>query len=136
VSKPVLAPITNGGGSSVSFTLANTGNTRQSPTVNVWVTDVFGRTVKDFSRFRVPDLVPGSQSDIVKSWSGGAGLGLRLTAHVSVESPSATTEATTNELVVPWLLVVLVLVLVALAVSWWVRRRRARPPREPAPAGS
>ncbi len=133
VSKPVLSPI-GSGDNTIDFTLTNTGNTRQSPRVHVWVTDVFGRTVKDFKKFVVPDLVPGGHADITRQWSGGSGVGLRLTAHVEAESTSATASATSAQLVIPWLLLI-VLVALVVALVWARRRRRARRTASgPAPA--
>jgi hypothetical protein len=135
VSKPVLTPF-GSGDNTVAFTLTNTGNTRQSPKVHVWVTDVFGRTVQDFKKFAVPDLVPGGHADIVRQWSGSAGVGLRLTAHVTAESTSASASATTNQFVVPWLLVIIVVALLV-ALIWARRRRRGRRRAgAPAPAGA
>jgi hypothetical protein len=124
-SKPLLAPVASSDGGTVSLTVANTGNTRLSPKVKVWVTDAFGKTVKSFAPVTLRDLLPGGKAELEKSWSSGSRLPLRLTAHATATTATADTEASASQLVIPWLLVILLLVLVALAV-WWYRRRRAR----------
>ena len=126
-STSLFAPAVNGGTSSLSFTLANTGNTRQSPRVRVWLTDAFGRTVKRFPDQRIPDLVPGGVAELTRAWSDTGGVPVRVTAHVVAESSTAHAEASTSQLVVPWILVALIVALFVTAIWFWRRRTRAAP---------
>ena len=121
----VLAPF-GGGTNKISFVLSNTGNTRMSPTMRVWVTDALGRTVKSFPKFNVADLLPGNSATITRQWDGANGVALRLTAHAEAVAGKTTASASSSALAMPWLLLLLVLVVIALLVWWWRRRHGTR----------
>jgi hypothetical protein len=133
-SGSLLAPVTSGGTTSVEFTVANTGNTLQNPTVRVWLTDAFGRTVKQFPKVKLQDLLPGNEARLSRTWSGMARFPLRLTAHVAAVSESSEADASTSQIVIPWVFLLVVFVLGAAAV--WLGRRRARRKAGAATAGA
>jgi hypothetical protein len=123
----VLSPIVGSGTTTVTFTLANTGNTRLSPKIHVWLTDALGRTVKSFPDARLIDFLPGNQVVLTRSWSSGARLPIRLTAHVEASAGTTGASASTSEIVIPWLMLVAIAIAVGVVIWWWRRRRRRAP---------
>jgi hypothetical protein len=126
------------GSATVSYTMTNTGNVRQSATPALKITGPFGQSATVHPA-KVPVILPGDSVRVTASVSGLFPAG-PLTAHVDVESgwPKGTIplaqsapEATGSAplFAFPWSLLGLILLLVAIGVGIWFYlrwRRRLR----------
>jgi hypothetical protein len=130
-----LNPFGNGS-AAISYTVANTGNVRQSATQVVTVTGPFGQ--KSAVRpAKVPTILPGDSVRVTVKVPGLYPAG-PMTAHVTVTPgwplrtiPLATIVPTANEaaslFAMPWSLVGLISLLAAIGLAvWWVLRWRRR----------
>ncbi|QGV77033.1 DUF916 domain-containing protein [Streptomyces ficellus] len=125
-------PWTGSSGSSVSYTLHNTGNVKLDPRVSLDIGGLFvggpdGRQLKN-----VPgELLPGQKVRLTESWSGApfAGWG-EVTVTATAEKARGT--GSDSFLRVPWLLAGILALLIA---AWLLIRHRRRKARRPAPAG-
>jgi hypothetical protein len=125
-------------GSTVTYTLTNTGNQILNPTAKLSVSPLLGSAVvippKIFS-----SLLPHNSVTVTYKLKSKEAL-LRMNANLSVSSGAGTTTAATSAWVIPWIIVVIILVIVGLL--WYLRRRRRRtgaaptPPAEPEPAAA
>ena len=126
------------GSATVSYTLTNTGNVRQSATPTVSVTGPFGQTATVHPA-KLPMILPGDSVRVSASLSGLFPVG-PMTAHVNVtpgwpkgtiplaHSAPATTRSA-SLFAFPWSLLGLILLLVAIGVGIWFFfrwRRRLR----------
>ena len=126
------------GSATVSYTMTNTGNVRQSATPTVKITGPFGQSATVHPA-KVPVILPGDSVRVTANVSGLFPAG-PMTAHVDVASgwPKGTIplaqsapEATGNAplFAFPWSLLGLILLLVAIGVGIWFYlrwRRRLR----------
>ncbi len=126
------------GSATVSYTLTNTGNVRQSGTPTVKITGPFGQTATVHPA-QVPVVLPGDSVRVTANVSGLFPDG-PMTAHVDVESgwpkgtiplANAAPAASGNAplFAFPWSLLGLILLLVAIGVGIWFYlrwRRRLR----------
>ncbi len=118
----------------VSFDVRNAGNVLLTPTERASVQPWFGSTRRSPAD-TLPQLPPGSVLRVVHHYRALEPF-LHLEARVSVTAPGATARATSDTLVVPWVLVAIVLgLLVAGGLMWWRRRRRS-PPTAPGDTGA
>ena len=119
-----LLPWTGSGKGTVTYTVENTGNLRQSPAIDIQVNGLFGRDVDQANADGKVDLLPGQKVTLTQPIDGIGHLD-HLTATVTVETTEGTTDsAETSTWIIPWLLIAMVLLLVVGAVYWWRRRRR------------
>jgi hypothetical protein len=130
-----LNPFGNGS-ATISYTVANTGNVRQTGTQTVTVTGPFGQksTVRPP---KLPTILPGDSVRVTVNAPGLYPAG-PMTAHVSVTPgwppqtiPLAGTvplaNGTASLFAMPWSLVGLILLLVAIGFGvWWLLRWRRR----------
>ena len=126
------------GSATVSYTLTNTGNVRQSATPAVKITGLFGQSATVHPA-QVPVVLPGDSVRVTANVSGLFPDG-PMTAHVAVESgwPKGTIPLANAALAAsgnaplfafPWSLLGLILLLVAIGVGIWFYlrwRRRLR----------
>lgn len=117
-------PWTGSGKGTVTYTVENTGNLRQSPDIDIQVNGLFGRDVDQANADGKVDLLPGQKVTLTQPIDGIGHLD-HLTATVTVETTEGTTDsAETSTWISPWLLIAVVLLLVVGAVYRWRRRRR------------
>lgn len=64
------APIGDRDRGTVSYLLANTGNTRLSGTAQLEITDSLGRTVRTFPNYAFTDLLPDEELEVSETWDG------------------------------------------------------------------
>lgn len=107
----------------ITWEILNSGNLRLTPTSQVRITGLFGRTVRTMPAQEVPELLPGANYVGASIVTGLPALE-PLTAHLVLTAPDVRTERSNQFRSYPWLLIVLVLAL--LALGWWHRRRRNR----------
>jgi hypothetical protein len=126
------------GSATVSYTLANTGNVRQSATPTVRVTGPFGQTATVHPA-NLPVILPGDSVRVAASLPGLFPAG-PMTAHINVKPgwPKGTIPLTLAASVAtgnaslfafPWSLLGLILLLAAIGVGLWFYlrwRRRLR----------
>jgi hypothetical protein len=126
------------GSATVSYTMTNTGNVRQSATPTVTVTGPFGQTATVHPA-KLPVILPGDSVRVAASLAGLFPAG-PMTAHVLAEPgwpkgtiplTHAVSEATGSAslFAFPWSLLGLILLLVAIGVGIWFYlrwRRRLR----------
>jgi hypothetical protein len=111
-----------GAPSTVTFTVANTGNVRLTSKAVVTLAPLFGgsagtRTVT------VPELLP--QNAVTYKVPFGSTLTYgQLTANVSIIATGSSSSGSASTLVIPWLLLLVLVVIVVLLVAW--RRRKHR----------
>jgi hypothetical protein len=122
----------NGDGATVTWEVSNTGNLRLSPTAQVRITGLFGRTVRTAPLQELPELLPGG------NFIGGTPIAdlpslEPLTAHLVIEAEGVEVERSKVVRPFPWL-VVGIAAIVALGIAWFiVRRRRSRRGSSPPP---
>jgi hypothetical protein len=126
------------GSATVSYTLTNTGNVRQSGTPTVKITGPFGQTATVHPA-KLPVVLPGDSVRVAATIPGLFPAG-PMTAHVDVKAgwpkgtiplaqASADATGTASLFAFPWSLLGLILLLVAIGVGIWYYlrwRRRLR----------
>jgi LPXTG-motif cell wall-anchored protein len=117
-----LAVERDGGTATVHWEIANTGNLRLSPAVEVRITGLFGRTVRTVPAQEIPELLPGANYVGASIVSGLPSME-PLTAHVVAKAEGVETERSKQFAGYPWLLIAGLLAILLLA-GWWYRRRR------------
>lgn len=111
----------DGSKATISWEALNSGNVRLSPTSQVRITGLFGRTVRTMPVEQLPELLPGANYVGASIVTGLPALE-PLTAHLVLTAPDVRTERSNQFRSYPWLLIAVVLVL--LSLGWWYRRRR------------
>ena len=141
-ANPLLPPLTGRGDATVTYEIRNTGNVRLTPTADVRVTGLLGRTVVEWDTQDIPELLPGSSVILSESFTNLPALehlSARVTVHAQADAASEiqTFKGSTGFWSVSWGVVVLLLLVVVLAVVARRNRRRQQvpppPPRPPAP---
>ena len=125
-SVPWLAFANGSSEARVGYQVENTGNTILRGGVHVWVTNLFGQTVKTFPSNVLGNLLPGHAANFVEPlWKGLPIVGPQ-TVHVTF-SPVGSKQVSGSGTfwVIPWLLIIVIVVLV-LAVAFWLWRRHRR----------
>lgn len=125
-SVPWLAFANGSSDARVGYQIVNTGNTIIRGKVHVWVTDIFGQTVKTFPDNVIGNLLPGQLADFAEPLWKSLPIAGPQTVHV-IYSPTGAKPATGTATfwVVPWLLIILIVaLLLALGVWLWRRHRR------------
>lgn len=118
----------DGSSATITWEALNSGNLRLSPTSQVRITGLFGRTVRTLPAEQMPELLPGANyvgASIVR----GLPALEPLTAHLVLTAPDARTERSDQFRSYPWLLMALVLLIAML--GWGYRRRRKAAPPAP-----
>lgn len=113
------------GTATVKWEVANTGNVRLTPTAQVRVTGLFGRTIHTAPLQDVPELLPGANY-VGASIVYGLPRWEPLTAHLVVNADGVRTERSTQLAPYPWALIAMVALLFAGAGGWYRRRHRRR----------
>ena len=122
----------------VTYRVTNTGNVRLGVHQTVTVKGVVGPEVASEPLEDIKVLLPGGTATVTTRVDGIVPLGL-MTASVVVDGIAAeasevsappSADGSTRFWAIPWLLLS-ALLLLALAVAWWVRRRRAAEPEAP-----
>ena len=122
-----LLPWTGSGSGTVTYTIENIGNLRQTPAIDIQLNGLFGRDVDAAKADGKLDLLPGQKVTLTQKVSGIGHLD-HLTATVTVETTEGVKDAAdTGAWVIPWLAILVLVLLVAAAIAWWRRRRRAAP---------
>jgi hypothetical protein len=119
----------DGGTATVTWDVSNTGNVRLTPSAEVRVTGLFGRTVRTMPAVKLPELLPGANY-VGASIVTGLPSYEPLTAHLVLTAEGVEIERSHQFAPYPWLLMALVLLLLV-ALGWWLRRRRQRRRRDP-----
>jgi hypothetical protein len=141
-SYPALAWLTGSGKGRVVFDVANTGNMRLNVTVHVKAVNLFGSTIKQYATTSVPALLPGSTAALTEPAIPLPRAGL-VRYDISLQSKTASADASVQALLIPWVLVIIVVVvLLLIALLVWRRHRRKKSPptagetatKPPAPA--
>jgi hypothetical protein len=119
------------GSARVTWEITNTGNVRLTPTAQLRVKGLFGRTIRTIPAQELPELLPGS--NLVRS---AVVTGLppleKLSVELAITADELEVVGASSYWVVPWRFVALLaLLLAALAALRWRRRRRAAPPSAP-----
>lgn len=123
-----LAVRRDGGKATISWEALNSGNLRLTPTSQVRITGLFGRTVRTMPAEQMPEMLPGANYVGASIVTGLPALE-PLTAHLVLTAPEVRTERSNQFRSYPWLLIALILVV--LALGWWYRRRRTRASSDP-----
>lgn len=119
-----LLPWTGSGSGTVTYSIENTGNLRQTPAIDIQLNGLFGRDVDDATADGTVDLLPGQKVTLTQKVDGVGHLD-HLTATVTVGTTDGVTDAAdTSTWIIPWLAIVVLVLLVAGAIAWWRRRRR------------
>lgn len=113
----------DGGAATVTWDVRNTGNLRLSPTAQVRITGLFGRTIRTVPVQQLPELLPGANYAGASIVSGLPSME-PLTAHLVVQAEGVRTERSKQFAAWPWHLIAALLIL--LLGGWWYRRRRGR----------
>jgi len=119
-----LAVARDGGTATVTWDVRNTGNLRLSPTAEVRITGLFGRTIRTVPVQQLPELLPGANYTGASIVSGLPSME-PLTAHLVVQAEGVRTERSKQFAGWPWRLIGGVVLLLLIA-GWWYRRRRGR----------
>jgi hypothetical protein len=119
----------DGGKATVIWDVENTGNLRLSPTAELRITGLFGRTVRTVPVQQLPELLPGANF-VGASIVTGLPSYEPLTAHLVVSAEGVRTERSKQFASYPWLLIALAVLVVS---AWWYRRRRRRHSRTAPP---
>jgi len=118
-----LNPLSSGE-ATVSYQISNVGNVRLTPTMQLTIKGIFGRTVKVLAGNTIDDVLPGGIIRITESATGLPRFE-PLSASLQVVSPEFATDSSTTFYPVPWLTIILLLIAIALYYAW-IRVRRAR----------
>jgi hypothetical protein len=115
----------------ISYTVKNSGNVRLTPLAYLKVAPLFGHAVA-VPRQSLPELLPGSSITVSQVVKNVRPYG-RVHAELFVQARrGASARAAQNQLVIPWIvIVVFVAIFVGLGIRWRRRRRtrrRAAPP--------
>jgi hypothetical protein len=141
-SYPAFAWLSGSGKGRVAFDVANTGNMRLDVVARVKAVGLFGSTIKQYAKIPIPALLPGSIALVSEPMIPLPRAGL-VRYEISLQSKSAAASASTQVVLIPWVLVAIVLIVIlVVAVLWWRRRRRKKAPpsagetatKPPAPA--
>jgi len=126
-SVPWLAFATGSSEARVGYQVQNTGNTILRGKAHVWVTNIFGQTVKTFPGNVLGNLLPGETAAFAEPLWKSLPIAGPQTVHVTF-SPVGTKSATgaTTFWIVPWLLIILILIVLLALVGWLWRRHRRR----------
>jgi hypothetical protein len=121
----------------VTYVVTNVGNVRIQSMAVLRIEGLFGQTLRTFKPRTIPELLPHSSMEITEHWRGLPVIN-RVTAHVTVTGPGASTVRTQSFWEIPWIPLGSLLALVGLALFLW-RRHRGRsqpspPPPEPTPS--
>lgn len=115
----------DGSKATVNWEALNSGNIRLSPTSQVRITGLFGRTLRTMSVAQMPELLPGGNYVGAAIVTGLPQLE-PLTAHLVLRAPEVRTERSKQFRGYPWLLIIAVLLLLAAGWWYWHRRSQAR----------
>ncbi|GAA2974958.1 WxL protein peptidoglycan domain-containing protein [Actinokineospora diospyrosa] len=113
------------GTATVSYTIANTGNTRLSATHSVRIAGLFGWFASDAAVEPLPELLPGER--VTRKLSIGALPAGRVSADVTVTAsvpggaPLPAVTGTAGALALPWAAAVCLLLVVCLLLAWRAR---------------
>jgi hypothetical protein len=118
-----LVVVRDGGKATVTWNAENTGNLRLSPTAEVRISGLFGRTIRTVPIQQLPELLPGANY-VGASILTGLPSYEPLTAHLVVAAEGVTIERSKQFASYPWLLIALVLAV--LVAAWWFPRHRRR----------
>lgn len=125
-SVPWLAFANGSSAARVGYQVQNTGNTILRGSVHVWVTNLFGQTVKTFPRSVLGNLLPSQTASFVEPVWKSLPIGGPETVHVSFSPNGAKTVSGSSTFwVIPWVLIILIL-LILLALATWLWRRHRR----------
>jgi len=125
-SVPWLAFATGSSQARVGYQIENTGNTILRGKVHVWVTNLFGQTVKTFPDSVLGNLLPSQQANFAEPLWKSLPIAGPQTIHVTFSSAGAKpATGSATFWIVPWLLIILILLIVLGLVAWlWRRHRR------------
>lgn len=115
----------DGDKATVTWDLQNTGNLRLTPSAQVRISGLFGRTVRTVPVQQLPELLPGANF-LGASIVTGLPSYEPLTAHLVVTAEGVRTERSKQFAPYPWVLIGIVVGLGLVAWWLWRRRRRAR----------
>jgi len=118
-----LNPLSSGE-ATISYQISNVGNIRLSPSLQLKITGILGRTVKTLPPNTIDDVLPGGVIRITESVTGLPRFE-PLAASLQVVSPEFATDSSTTFYPVPWITVILLLLAIVLFYAW-IRVRRAR----------
>jgi hypothetical protein len=110
--------------STVTFTVANTGNVRLASTATVDLSPLFGGSAGS-KVIHVPQLLPQNSVTYKVPFAKTIPYG-QLTATVHLTAPGTASSGSASALVIPWLLLLVVVLIIAFII-WRVRRRKDRP---------
>jgi hypothetical protein len=109
----------------ITYTVKNSGNVRLTPLAYLKVSPLFGSAVS-LPRQQLPELLPGSSITFQDHVKDVRPFG-RVHAELFVQARrNASARASTNQLVIPWILLAIVVLIIGGTVLWIRRRRRAR----------
>jgi hypothetical protein len=125
-SVPALSFVNGTSDARVGYQVQNTGNTILRGGVHVWVTNLFGQTVKTFPSNIIGNLLPGQQANYVEPLWKSLPIGGPQTVHVTFSPVGAKSVSGSSTFwIIPWVLIIVIL-LVLLAVAAWLWRRHRR----------
>jgi hypothetical protein len=127
--KEPLTPWGGGASAEIGYRVKNVGNVRLTPTSQLTMKGLFGRTLKSYAPHQLPELVPGGSVDVTERWNGLPYLDrVQAKVHVTALAGTVSITRTKSVFVGPWWLVAVAigLLLVAFAIWLWRRRRRGR----------
>ncbi|MGO9029336.1 MAG: WxL protein peptidoglycan domain-containing protein [Acidimicrobiales bacterium] len=110
-----------GAASTVTFTVANTGNVRLTSTATVTVSPVFGGSAGNHV-IKVPELLPQNSETFKVPFNSTIPFG-QLSASVHLSAAGTASSGAASALVIPWLLILIILLVVA-ALIWRHHRRK------------
>jgi H+/Cl- antiporter ClcA len=110
----------------VGYQVENTGNTILRGRVHVWVTNLFGQTVKTFPSNVLGNLLPSQEANFVEPLWKSLPIAGPQTVHVTFSAVGAKTASGTSTFwVIPWVLIIVIAVLLLALAAWlWRRHRR------------
>lgn len=125
-SVPLFAFANGSSDARVGYQIQNTGNTLLRGRVHVWVTNIFGQTVKTFPSNVLGNLLPGQQANYVETLWKSLPIAGPQTVHVTFSPNGAkSVSGSATFWVIPWLLIIVILLVLA-ALAYWLWRRHRR----------
>lgn len=123
---PIVPHLTGSSRATISYTVVNSGNVRETPTGHVTVTDLFGRTIAKLPDTRTPELLPGGRATVNQQWEAVPFAG-RFTAHLEVTAGKVKAASEGRFWAIPWLVLTVLVIALVLIVATVVFRRHRRP---------